>query len=256
MAEVKEKAKSFYYKANPKSDSLVFLFHGFSGSLYDLKEVAEYLVAQHLDVKGVRLAGHGSSPEDLAATTAGDWWHSVNREMLAIKDNYKNIFIIGYSFGGNLAIDFALRYPLIIKSIVLLGPSVFIRRDKLYRFLLPYKKVFSKYQTKRIGSPKDILEYEEKGGYSRIFIKSIKEFFDFITDYTIKEIPFLKTPTLIIHSKKDKVVHPRSSTYIYNKIQSPKKELMFLDDHEHNPFFYDKKPEIFEKIKNFLKENS
>lgn len=255
MAEVKEKAKSFFLKANPRSRGLALLIHGFTGSIYDLREIGEYLAKQGFDVKGVRLAGHGSSPEDLAKTNAGDWWQSVDKEIQAARDKYQNIFLVGYSFGANLAIDFSVRYPEIIRSIVLLGPSVYVRKDWLYRFLLPFKEPFSLYQIKKIGNKKDILEYEEKGGYTRIPVKSIKELFGFIDSYTKKEVGLLSTPTLIIQSARDKVVHPRSARYIYERARSRRKELFLLDNHEHNPFFCDRRQEMFEKIDKFLKSS-
>ena len=256
MAQIKEKAKPFFYPAKPGSDSLVLLIHGFSGTTFDLREIGQYLAKQGINAKGIRLAGHGSSPEDLEKTNPGDWWQSADNELQAVKDKYKNIFLVGYSFGANLAIDLAVRYPEIIKSVILLGPSVFVRRDKLYRFLLPIKRIFFHNQKIMLGSKKSRLEYQEKGGYTKISIKNVKEFFDYINDYTKKEISQLNVPTLIIQSTRDRVVHPKSAHYVYKNIKSSKKDLMLLDDHEHNPFFCDQRQEIFEKIINFLKINS
>ncbi|MBU4332192.1 alpha/beta fold hydrolase [Patescibacteria group bacterium] len=255
MAEIKEKAKPFFYPANPGSQSLALLIHGFTGSIYDLREIGEYLAGQGIDAMGVRLAGHGSCPEDLAKTTSGDWWQSVDKEIQAVKDKYQKIFLVGYSFGANLAIDFSVRYPDIIKSVILLGPSVYIRRDRFYRLMLPLKRIFFNYQTKKLGNKKELLEYEDRGGYTKVAIKNIKDFFDFTRNYTKKEASLVRVPTLIIQSTRDRVVHPKSALYVYKQIRSAKKELMLLDDHEHNPFFCDQKHEIFEKITGFLKDN-
>lgn len=255
MAKVKEKAKPFLYPASHSSKSLALLIHGFSGSTYDLREIGEYLASQGINAQGIRLAGHGSSPEDLAKTCAGDWWQSVDKEFLAVKDKYQKIYLVGYSFGANLAIDFAIRYSDIIKAIVLLGPSVYIRKDNPARFFLPIKRLYAKYQKKRFASKEDAKEYEDRGGYSKLPLKSIKDFFDFIDNYTKKEVSLVNVPTLIIQSTRDKVVHPRSAQYLYERIKHSKKELFLLDDHEHNPFFCDQKQEIFEKVLKFIKNN-
>lgn len=255
MAEVKEKAKPFFYSAEEPSDSLALLIHGFSGTPYDLREIGEHLARHGISALGVRIAGHGSSPEDLIKTNAGDWWHSVYKELEKSKKQYSKIFLVGYSFGANLAIDFAVRYPDSIKSIILLGPSVFIRRDGFFRLLLPIYRLFFKYQIKTIA-PKDVLEYTERGTYTKIPVKSVKDLFDFIDNYTKKEIPLVNVPTLIIQSSRDRVVHPRSAYYVYERIKTEKKELLYLDNHEHNPFFCDQKQEIFDKVADFLKRHS
>lgn len=253
MAEVKEKAKPFFYQARPQSKILALLIHGFTGSAYDLREIGGYLASQGINARGLRLAGHGSCPEDLAKTNAGDWWESVNTEFQTVKDRYEKICLVGYSFGANLAIDFAVRFPDIVRAIVLLGPSVYIRHDKFLRFLLPVKRIFTRYQEKKILNERDFWEYEEKGVYTKIPVKSAKEFFDFIDKYTKKEISLIRVPCLIIQSANDKVVHPKSARYVYKRVRSPKKELVILDNREHNPFFCDRRQEIFEKIARFLK---
>jgi len=255
MAEIKEKAKPFFYRAKTKSDSLALLIHGFSGSTYDLQDIGHYLASQGINVQGIRLAGHGSSPEDLAKTSSGDWWQSVEQEFQNVRDKYKKVFMVGYSFGSNLSIDFAIRYPDIIKAIVLLGPSVYIRKDGFARFYLPIKKLYATYQRKHFTAKKNAQEYEERGGYTKIPLKSLEDFFYFIDNYTKKEVSRLDVPTLIIQSTRDKVVHPRSSQFIYDQIRNSKKELFLLDNHEHNPFFCDQKQEIFEKVLKFLKSH-
>jgi len=45
------------------------LVHGFSGSPPEMQPMGDYLAGKGLTVLGVRLAGHGTSPEDMATTT-------------------------------------------------------------------------------------------------------------------------------------------------------------------------------------------
>ncbi len=256
MANIKEKAQPFFYTANPNSDSLAVLIHGFTGTLYDLREIAAHLAENGINAKGVLMSGHGSSPDDLTKTNAGDWWQSINQEFQKAVSVYQKIFLVGYSFGANMAIDLAVRYPDKIKAIILLGPSLYIRKDKLARFFLPFKSLYSDYQPKKFKTPKNREEYEDSGAYPVIPLKCLKEFFRFIDDYTKKEIPLLNARTLIIQSIKDGTVHPKSARYIYEKMNGRDKELFLLDNHEHNPFFCDQKQEIFEKILNFIKKTA
>lgn len=49
------------------------MIHGFTGSPASIRPIGEWLAAQGLSVLGVRLPGHGTSPDDLASTRWTDW---------------------------------------------------------------------------------------------------------------------------------------------------------------------------------------
>ena len=56
----------FFFEGGPTGCLLV---HGFSRSPLEMGPMGEYLAGKGLTVLGVRLAGHGTSPEDMAKTT-------------------------------------------------------------------------------------------------------------------------------------------------------------------------------------------
>jgi esterase/lipase len=94
--------------------------------------------------------------------------------------------------------------------------------------------------------------YEDSGCYAKILPESVYQFYGFIDNYTKKELTKVTSPSLIIHSKEDSITSPVSSEFVYNQIGSPKKELLILDDINHNPLVSQRKDVIFSRIIEFI----
>ncbi|MBU1130964.1 alpha/beta fold hydrolase [Patescibacteria group bacterium] len=250
MAEIKEKAQPYLYES---SDKLAILVHGFTGTPDDMRELAKFLAVKGYSAKAVRLAGHGSADwQDLENTSYYDWWKAVDDEVKNASARYKKIFIIGYSFGANLAFDMAARYPDIVKGVVSLGISVYLKREYLIKTLLPFFHFFLKRYKKTYIKKKYLKEYAEAGGYVYMPTKSVYDFYNFVNSYTKKELHKVTAPSLIIHSRADAITHPKSSEFVYQRISSPRKELIILDDINHNPAMSQRKSLIFAKVEEFL----
>src|SRR5262249_50914792 len=57
------------------------LVHGFTATPAEMRPLGEALAARGFPVRGVRLAGHGTSVEDLARTGWRDWYASVEHDL-------------------------------------------------------------------------------------------------------------------------------------------------------------------------------
>ncbi|MDP2586927.1 MAG: alpha/beta fold hydrolase [Candidatus Komeilibacteria bacterium] len=249
--QIKERAKPYFYQGT--GDSLAILFHGFTGSPDDLKELAKFLNEQGLSVSVPLLAGHGRHWLNLQSSSYYDWWKSADDELKKFQGQYKKIFLVGYSFGANLALDLAARYPAQVIGVISLGISVFLRNELLKKFLLPIVHLFLSKYHKRYVKRQHLNDYEDSGSYAYIPIKSLREFFYFIKNFTKRELAKVKMPVLIIHSKDDAITHPLSSQFVYERVGSGRKELMYLNDLNHNPLSSKRKNLIFGKIEEFIK---
>ena len=56
----------------------IVLVHGYTGAPGEMRLLGEYLHQQGLTVLGVRLAGHGTTPQDLNETKWQDWYKAVS----------------------------------------------------------------------------------------------------------------------------------------------------------------------------------
>lgn len=250
---VKEKAGEFYI---PKSQTAALLIHGFTGTPYNLRGLGEFLSSQGITVLGVRLAGHGSHPADLARTNYAHWLHSAREGLRRLAGEYKHIFIIGYSFGGNLALRLANENEAAIRGVALLNMPIRLKWHRLIKSVLPFYKQFHSHWRKKWISRHIINDYLDQGNYHLIPLKSLEHFLNFIDRFTISDLRIFNLPALIMHSADDRLVDSKSAQVIFDQIASTVKELHWLDSAEHNPLLVSHKEKVFEKILEFIKKTS
>ncbi|PIY96630.1 MAG: hypothetical protein COY66_03800 [Candidatus Kerfeldbacteria bacterium CG_4_10_14_0_8_um_filter_42_10] len=251
LEDIAEEHQPFFYPG--QGDAAVLLIHGFTGTPAYFRKFGKYLSEKGVSAYGIRLAGHGTSLDKLTRTTYRDWQESARLGLTKLRKDYSKIGIVGFSFGGNLAFNLITCYPNAVQKVVTVGTPTKIYRERLKNNLIPVAKRIKKYH-KKSWWMKVRNENSHAGTYQKIPYNNLQDFMYFIGKFTKKELPDIKIPALIIHSKKDIVIPPISAEYIYNNIGSEKKELFWVEKSYHNPFVDYATPEFFEKIYNFLAE--
>jgi alpha-beta hydrolase superfamily lysophospholipase len=114
---------------NPRAG--VLLLHGISDSPYSLHAVARSLHTAGATVVGMRLPGHGTVPGELRDFTDEDLIAATRLGVRHVQSliGDRPLYLVGYSTGGALAIDYALAgldddaLPK-IKGIVMISPAI------------------------------------------------------------------------------------------------------------------------------------
>lgn len=117
------------YKNN-KSDKWIVFIHGIGGSILTWKKQIEPF-SENYNLLALDLPGHGKSQEDLDITVK-----SVNKKIKEVLD-YENIMeadFIGMSMGSLVIAHFAIKYPEIVRTIILGGSIINI--DGVYKWLM------------------------------------------------------------------------------------------------------------------------
>lgn len=238
-----------------KSDIGVLMLHGFSSTPAQFKELAVFLFKNGFNVSAPLIAGHGTCPDDLTKTCLGDWKESVKSAYLRLKEKSKNIFIIGNSFGSNLAFWLTKEFNNEPKGIVTLGAPIFLRHHKILLLRLYTYGFFKKYYRKpaRIYEA-DYIDLNDEITYPVIPIKSLREFFWFIKKETIPNLDKIESPVLICHSIKDKVANPKSATFIYEHVKSSYKKIYLFPSDAHTIMSGEHKTDLFQRILEFIKD--
>jgi alpha-beta hydrolase superfamily lysophospholipase len=125
--------------ANTDAPFGVLLLHGYSDSPYSLRGFGQMMRDAGAHVLGLRIPGHGTAPSALKYTTADDMTAAVRLAMHHMKSvmGDRPIFIIGYSNGGALAVNYALEaiedttLP-VPAGLVLMSPEIGISRAAAY----------------------------------------------------------------------------------------------------------------------------
>ena len=96
---------------NEQPTAGVLLLHGLSDSPYSLRALGERLHKSGAWVLGLRIPGHGTAPSALVETSWQDMAAAVRLAVWQVKDRIaeKPFYIVGYSNGGALAIEYTLE---------------------------------------------------------------------------------------------------------------------------------------------------
>ncbi|MEM1374831.1 MAG: alpha/beta hydrolase [Pseudomonadota bacterium] len=89
----------------------VLLLHGLSDSPYSLRTLGQDLHNAGAHVVGLRVPGHGTAPSGLTTASFEDMAAAVDLAARHLREALgdKKLYIVGYSNGGALAVDYAVR---------------------------------------------------------------------------------------------------------------------------------------------------
>lgn len=100
------------------------LCHGFTGTPASMRPWAEYLAAAGLSVSLPRLPGHGTTWQEMARTRWEDWYAEVDRAYEELRSRTAEVFVMGLSMGGCLALRLAEVHGSGVAGLVLVNPSL------------------------------------------------------------------------------------------------------------------------------------
>jgi carboxylesterase len=205
------------------------LVHGFTGTPKEMAWFGDHLINEGHTVLGIRLAGHATSPEDLARTRWLDWLASVEDGLNILRGCTQDQIAIGLSLGGVLSLIAATRYSL--KAVVAMSTPYSLPNDPRIHFA----SIMSLLQPKIKKGEDDFHDLEAKNEHVALpftpsrsmmeVIKAIKEL--------QKVIPQVKIPALLVQSRLDQVVSPASLDEIYNHIGSIDKTKLWVENSGH-----------------------
>jgi len=97
--------------AAPDPRGAVLLLHGLSDSPYSMRPLAERLHAAGYRTLAVRLPGHGTAPSGLVHAQWQDWAAATRLGARHLRERIgaeRPLYVVGYSTGGALAVEYAL----------------------------------------------------------------------------------------------------------------------------------------------------
>lgn len=219
MNRIYRTTEPFFLNGNEDiGGTAVLLIHGFTGSPSEFRRLAYYLNDCGCTVQGIRLPGHGTTPEEMIKTGLADWWQHVLESYEALQERYRQIVVIGHSMGGLLALKLAVEKE--VKGIVSLSAPIFLTSKKTaFAILLRY---FITYIEKKPKDERELLE--EAYSYSKMPVACIVSLRKLIR--LVKcSLPRIAAPVFIAQGERDDTVEPRSADYIYRHIASSVKRL-------------------------------
>jgi carboxylesterase len=208
----------------------VLLCHGFTGSPQSLRPWAEYLAGAGLTVSLPRLPGHGTTWQGMARTRWEDWFAEVDRAFDELQSRTDEVFVMGLSMGGCLALRIAELQPAAtVRGLVLVNPSL-TADNKIVFALAPVLKVL-------LPSVKGIASDIKKPGahevgYERTPVKAAATL-PGLWRTTQQHLGELSQPVLVYHSTDDHVVRPASLKLLTDALPASLLEVRELGNSYH-----------------------
>lgn len=216
----------FFFEGNTTGCLLV---HGFSGSPPEMRPMGEYLAAKGLTVLGVRLAGHGTSPEDMATTTWRDWVASAEEGLRELQRRCDQVFVAGLSMGGLITLHLAAHNPL--DGIVAMAAPAYIA-DWRFRFM-PLAQHFIRWVVPDIESDLTDPKAEERiFSYDRLPTRCVVSLGELLR-LVRRELPQVKVPALVMQGEKDHHVPADSARIIFEELGAADKEIVWWPNSGH-----------------------
>lgn len=145
----------------PKYKRIYVLLHGI-GSTGHMWRRVENELPDNVRVIALDLVGFGDSPKpDKASYNVRLQARSVGLTLLRMRLRGR-VIIIGHSMGSLIAIEFARRYPLLVRGLLLISPPIYSseaeRRRKLPSSQTMLKRAYSQVQGRVAENPARILQ--------------------------------------------------------------------------------------------------
>ena len=94
-----------------RGDTGILLLHGLTGAPAEVKPLGDYLSERGISTLAPWLAGHGTSPGDLAKTRWQDWAESAREALESLQKRCSKVFVGGLSMGADQALHLASHFP-------------------------------------------------------------------------------------------------------------------------------------------------
>lgn len=245
-------AEPFHYAG---SGTGVLLCHGFTGSPQSMRPWAEHMAKAGLTVALPRLPGHGTTWQEMNDTTSEDWYAEVEAALLRLRRDCDEVFVMGLSMGGALALRLAQRHPDKVRGLVVVNPSLAVedRRLLITERLVP---LFNRIMPSTPGLASDIAKAGVlESGYDRVptaAASSLPRLWRAVQ----ADMPALRAPILAYRSTQDHVIGPRSLRILAQRAVNARLTVHLLDHSYHVATLDHDADTVFEGSLAFVREHS
>lgn len=209
--------------------------HGFTGTPFEVRPIAEALAAQGYTVSAPVLAGHCLTVADLAPMCWPDWQASAEAaldELVAATGG--PVAIAGFSMGSLLALRLARKRSRDVAALAIMAPPLRLKpyQARAVRMLAGLPKFLRRGPLAIL--PKfggyDVVDLEMKGanpGLPGMPVAGIVSLMA-LGQLVIEDLPHITAPALVVHGKLDRTVPLADTLEVADKLGSAVVERLLL----------------------------
>ncbi len=232
----------------------VVLTHGFLAAPLETRQLGEALCRAGYAVYGVRLAGHGTAPEDIAARPWQEWYGAVERGVAILETLSDKVALCGFSAGGCLSLIGAARMPERLRAVISICAPLYVRNRGIHFVpsILGFNSLLH-----RVGADRFRWEYSENHpenlhiNYLRNPLTAANELVNVMAE-SERVLETISIPALVVQASQDPTVHPDSGPDIFGRLGSPHKELTVFERGRHGIINGAGSEEVSSRVAQFL----
>ncbi|KAF1048165.1 MAG: Carboxylesterase [Herbaspirillum frisingense] len=212
------------------------LIHGLGGTQYDLGSLHKILNKAGVETHAITLAGHGTTPEDLAGVRAEQWVEAVRVQYRALQPHYDQLHIVGMCMGSLVALVLAERvgHGPAQGKLVTLAPPIYIdgwstpwyAGLRTLFYLIPG---LSKRMKVEEGEPFGIKNTLVRAVVKAKFERGDNFHYRWVPLICVRQVDRLRAwamagarniaaPTLVVHAREDELTSLRSAEFLNDQI--------------------------------------
>ena len=244
----------------------VLLFHGLTGSPFELKKYGQFLYNNGYDVYAECLPGHGEKFDEIYTVKYQDWLDYAYLKFAELKQKYENIFVSGLCLGAVLALAVGIKFKREVSGIIALSTTLYLDGWRLpwYKFLIPLalSTIIRFYYCYPECEPHGIKNERTRSVVKKLLEKGDVGMNDFpmtgiyellkLSSYVRKNLSRITAPILLIHSQEDDLTSVKSAKVVYKNISSEDKKMIILNDSYHMVLYDNEKEFVFNEALGFL----
>lgn len=244
----------FFLEA-PGSKVGVVLVHGYLSAPQEVRPMAEYLHERGLTVYGVRLEGHGTTPEAMTQVKWQDWIRSLVRGDAAVRHTCERVIVGGFSLGGVLSLCLAATHRQAVDGVFSINAPMKLRdrRTKMIPAILWWNKLATTMRLPQASYRSISNKNTENPGinYEVNYLRGTRQL-QLAVAACRKQLDQVTAPALIVQADADPLVHPDSAHILYDNIASTNKGCAEMEFDRHVIIRGDGSEKVFERVGEFI----
>ena len=268
MTKIECNGIDFELKHDVKPSKAIMLFHGLTGSPFEMKKYGNFLFKEGYDVYCYTLPGHGSMENEIESITWQDWVDFSQEKYDFIRDDYDDFFLSGICFGALISIYLAIHNKN-VNAVISLSATVYLDGWSIpwYNFMMPLglNTILRYFYTFPEREPYGIKNKIVRRKVAKLMSKTTAAMDNFplsciyellkFSKYIQKNIKVLSQPILLIHSIEDDLTSIKSSKFLYDNVSSKIKEYVELKNSYHMVLYDFEKEFVYEKSLSFMEQH-
>ena len=243
----------------------VLLFHGMTGSPFEMKKMGRALFEADFDVFCYCLPGHGTSPINIKTVRWEDWYTDSTMHYRNLTKRYDEVYLGGLCMGAVLALTIAAEYRE-VRGIISLSTTLFLDGWTIpwYNFFMPLglhtilRYYYSFPEREPYGLKNEVLRKkiaalqkrntEALDNYPMSCIYELLK----LSKFAQKNMFRVQAPVLLMHAKEDDLTSVKGSQFVYRNVGSSIRKYIELEDSYHLVVMDNEREFVFNTSIDFL----